>query len=217
MPVVTIRGMMGSFAPEIGKVVADRINADYIDREIIKDVAQKLKWSQQGIEDKEEPPTTLMGRILDALAHTYPSGEGYPGAFLHAWEIPLDDAHYLEGLEHVVKELANNKSVVIRGRGSQFILKDYPGVFHVLIVSPMELRIQRTMERLNIDENKAKKEIERFDQSRREFAKRYFHTEMEDPANYHLVLNTGYFTEEQAVSIIVNCIGLKDNKVKNSQ
>ena len=35
MSVVTIRGRLGSGAPEIGKLVADKLHADYVDREII--------------------------------------------------------------------------------------------------------------------------------------------------------------------------------------
>ena len=35
MPVITIRGKLGSGAPEIGKLVAESLHIDYIDREII--------------------------------------------------------------------------------------------------------------------------------------------------------------------------------------
>lgn len=34
MPVVTIRGRLGSGVPEIGRQVADRLRVDYVDREI---------------------------------------------------------------------------------------------------------------------------------------------------------------------------------------
>jgi len=76
MPIVTIRGHLGSKAPEIGRMVADKLHIDYVDREIIADVAERLKWSKQGIENKDMPPGTLGGRILEALSHSYP-GVGY--------------------------------------------------------------------------------------------------------------------------------------------
>jgi hypothetical protein len=71
MSVVTIRGHLGSGAPEIGKKVADRLHIDYIDREIIADVAQRLKWPKEGIAYKEMPPGTLLGRIAEALGHSH--------------------------------------------------------------------------------------------------------------------------------------------------
>jgi shikimate kinase len=38
MPVITIRGKMGSGAPEIGRKIASILKIDYIDREIIAEV-----------------------------------------------------------------------------------------------------------------------------------------------------------------------------------
>jgi cytidylate kinase len=38
MPVITIRGQLGSGAPEIANRVAERLHIDYVDREIIADL-----------------------------------------------------------------------------------------------------------------------------------------------------------------------------------
>jgi cytidylate kinase len=208
MSVITIRGHMGSGAPEIGKLVANGIHADYVDREIIAEVAERLKWSKQGVEEKEKPAGTLGGRILEALEI---SG-AYQGAVLPTWEIPLDDTRYLAGLMSVIKELARSQSIVIRGRGSQFILKDYPGAFHVLVVAPLETRLERVMNDMAIDEEHARKDVERFDNSRREFTKRYFNAELEEPLHYDLVINTSHLTFEDAASIVVNATPFKERR-----
>jgi len=198
MCIVTIRGELGSGAPEIGKLVADKLQIDYIDREIIAKIAEEIHRPKQDIEAKEMPPGTLLGRIIEALGH---SGY-YQAAYLPTWEIPLDDTRYLTGLESVIKELAETGSFVIRGRGSQFILKDFPDAFHVLVVAPLELRMKRVMESLQLDEEAAKKEVERFGSSRHEFTKRYFHAELEDSLNYDLVINTQRLIFEDAASVI---------------
>ncbi|UCH51444.1 MAG: cytidylate kinase-like family protein [Chloroflexota bacterium] len=200
MSIVTIRGELGSGAPEIGKLVADKLHTDYVDREIIAQIAEQVHLPKQDIATKEMPPGTLLGRIMEALGH---SGY-YEAAYLPTWQISLDDTRYLAGLESVIKELAGSGSCVIRGRGSQFILRDFPDAFHVLVVAPLELRIKRVMEDLRLDEEAAKKEVEHFDSSRREFTKRYFHAELEDPLNYDLVVNTHRLIFEDAASIIVN-------------
>jgi len=106
----------------------------------------------------------------------------------------------------VIKELAGSKSIVIRGRGSQFILKDFPGAFHVLIVAPVEVRVKRIMEKLKICEEDARKEMARFDDGSREFVKRYFRADIADPINYDMVINTNRFSIEGAASIIVDAI-----------
>jgi cytidylate kinase len=207
MSIVTIRGELGSGAPEIGKQVAGKLNADYVDREIIAQVAAQVGESEQKVAAKEMPPSTLFGRIAEALSRDATISEG---AYLPAWQIPLDDFSYLAGLRSVIKELAQSQPIVIRGRGSQFILRDYPGTFHVLVVAPLDVRLKRVMENMKSDEETARKEIARFDGSRREFTRRYFHAELEDPINYDLVVNTGHLTFEDAALLVVNAVRFRN-------
>ena len=206
MPVVTIRGQFGSGAPEIGKLVAGKLRVDYVDREIIAQVAGRLRWSEQDIAAEEMPPSTLLGRIVEALGR---SGD-YKGAYLPTWQMPLDNTRYLAGLESVIRKLASSQSIVIQGRGSQFILRDYPGSLHALVVAPLERRIKYVMESMNLDEENAKKEIERFDGSRREFTRRHFKAELEGPVYYDLVLNTERLSFEAAASVIVDALPFRD-------
>jgi cytidylate kinase len=210
MSVVTIRGQLGSGAPEIGRQIADRLHADYVDREIIAKVAARLRRQEQEVIEKEMPPSSVLGRIAEALGR---SGVGFEGAYLPISQIPLDNTRYLEALESVVRELARSQSLVILGRGSQFILKDYPGVLHVLVVAPIEVRVKRVMQDLKLDQETAKLEIARLDNSLREFIKRYFKAEVEDAVYYDLVINTERFSFQAAASIVVDALSLKDQTV----
>lgn len=214
MSVVTIRGQSGSGAAEVGRQIADRLHVDYVDREIIAEVAARLHRQEREVVAKEMPPGSLLGRIVEALGRT--GGAGFEGAYLPLWEIPLDDARYFEALKSVVKELARPQSLVILGRGSQFILKDYPGILHVLLVAPIEVRVKRIMQDLKLKEEAAKQEIASFDRSSREFIKRYFHTEWEDPVNYDLVINTGHLSYQAAASIVFDTLSYK-NEGKDRQ
>ncbi len=210
MSVVTIRGHLGSGAPEVGRQIAEKLHADYVDRELIAEVATRLHRKEHEVIEKEMPPASLLGRIAEALQHTYAFGDGFTGAYLPISEIPLGDNRYLQALESVIRELARrSQSLVIRGRGSQFILKDYPGTFHILIVAPLEARVKRLMEDRKLDRETAKLEIARSDKSRREFIKRYFHAELEDPVNYDLVINTERLSLQAAASIVVDNLSLK--------
>jgi cytidylate kinase len=98
---------------------------------------------------------------------------------------------------------------VIYGRGSQFILKDHPNSLHVSIVAPVKVRVQRVMEIRKINEDAANKEIARFDGSAREFMKRFFGVEMEDPTYYDLVINTEKYSFQAAGTIILDALKIK--------
>lgn len=206
MTVVTIRGSLGAGAAEIGKRLAALLGADYVDREIIAHVAEQLQRRPGEIAAKEEPPGTLVGRVVEALArsNTAAVSPGMGAMYLPAWEIPLSDTRYLEALTTVIRRLAFGKPIVIRGRGSQFILRGYPEAFHVLTVAPLEVRLRRVMEQQSLSEEAARKEIARVDGSRRAFIKKYFNAELEDPVNYHLVLNTEQLSFEGAARLIAD-------------
>jgi cytidylate kinase len=134
----------------------------------------------------------------------------YEEVSLPTWEKPVNDARYISGLQSVIKDLAKSSSIVIRGRGSQFILKDYPGTLRVLIVAPLALRVKRVAESSKSDERNAKKEIENYDSSRREFIKRYFHEALENPLDFDMVINTELVTYEDASVLIASALPLRN-------
>ncbi len=209
MPLVTIRGQLGSGAPEIGKLIAEILHADYVDREVIAEVASRLHRQEQEVMEKEMPPSSLIDRIAEALQRSLPFGEGFEGAYLPAWQIPLDDIRYFQTLESVVKDLAQSPSIVIQGRGSQFILKNLPRALHVQVVAPLEIRVKRVMEDRKIETEAAKQEIHRFASSSRDYVKRFFRTELEDPVHYDLVINTGSLNYQDAASIALKALSCK--------
>jgi hypothetical protein len=210
MSLLTIRGQLGSGAPEIGRQVADVLHANYVDREIIAEVAARLHRREKDVIAKEMLPSHLLGRIAEALERAAPFGVGFEGAYLPAWEMPLNDTRYLQALKSVVGELARSQPLVIHGRGGQFILRDDPKAFHVQVVAPLEVRVKRVMQDLKLDPESAKQEIARFDSSARQFIKRYFQAELEDPVYYDLVVNTKSLSFQAAASIVVDALSFKD-------
>jgi cytidylate kinase len=212
MPVVTIRGQLGSGATEVGKEVADRLHVDYVDRQVIARVAARLHRKEQEVMAKEMPPSSLLGRIVEALEQGSAYGDGLAGAYLPVSQIPLGDASYLQALESVTRELARTDAIVIQGLGSQYILKDHPGALHVLTVAPMKVRIDRVMKKLKLSREAAAIEIKSFDGSRREFVKRYFRADVENPEGYDLMVNTERFDAGAAATIIVDALSLIDGK-----
>ena len=226
MPVITIRGQEASGAPEIGTMVVKELKIDYVDSRIIADVAARLNRQELEVLKKESPPRTIFSRVASALSASggaFPEDSGscdgepfYLPVEIYPCEIPIDDKLYLRTLKIVINELAKSQAIVIRGRGSQFILKDFPGAIHVLAVAPLDLRVQRVMEKMQIDEEKAKIETKRSDSYHHEFIRRYFHGETENPLDYDLVSNTERVTLEEATALIVNTVHFGINRKQQS-
>jgi cytidylate kinase len=209
MPVITIRGKLGSGAPEIGKMLCQKLGWDFIDREILAQVASRLNLQENEVIAKEIPPVSLRERIEEALQKGYATGVGVQGAYLPISQIPLDDTRYLAALTALIKDLAQGRSVIY-GRGSQFILRDHPNTINVSVVAPFRIRLKRVMESLKLNEDKAKQEMTRFDNAAREFLKRYFGAEMEDPTCYDIVVNTERLDFEMACSVVIHTLRLRE-------
>jgi cytidylate kinase len=216
MPLMTIRGPLGSGSPEIGKIAAELLHVDYVDREIIAAVAARLDRREEDVKEKELPSASLFGRIARALERGYSSEIGFEGAYMHVWQIPLDDGRYLKTLEAVIRDLARNQALIIQGRGSQFILRDYPRALHVLVTAPLEVRLKRVQKSLSLDYENAKREVARFDGGSREFIKRYFKAEVWDPVNYDVVVNTEHLSFQAAAEILGNVLSYKDETRKQA-
>jgi cytidylate kinase len=209
MAVITIRGQAGSGAEEIGRKLAEILHTEYVDKEIIEKVARSLRIPKHEINQKENPPGTFLGRLAEIMSYSSGTDALFPDSAVLGRFMPIDDASYVAALQRVIKGLSKIDPLVIRGRGSQFILKDYPRVFHVLIVAPLEMRIANVMDKLKIVESEARREIERLDASRREFIGRYFKADLEDPMNYDLVVNTRNFEFEPSARLIARAIELR--------
>lgn len=204
MPIVTIRGQLGSGAPEIGKEVARIIRGEYVDREILQNIAQLVGQSIDRVAEKEHTPARLVQRIIAVLTRALERSGSIESAYSRTWQEPLDDAKYLDALEMVIQDLALEENIVIQGRGSQFILHNNPSALHVLVVAPLSDRVRRVAVTSKIDEDEARRQIEEYDNSRRAFIQRFFERELENPDYYDLVVNTEHLTYKIVARIIAN-------------
>jgi cytidylate kinase len=210
MPVITIRGLTGSGASDIGREVARMIKGDYVDRQVIAEVAELLKRPHKQVEAKERISPDLFKRIRRQLRRAIAGSHKIDSAYMRTWEDPLDDADYLDALESVIRDLATEENMVMVGRGSQFILRNNRGVLHVLVIAPMEDRLNKVMTDLNVIRDEAIRYIEDNDSGRRAFVERFFQAEMEDPQHYDLVINTKHISYDAAARLIVAAAGEKD-------
>jgi cytidylate kinase len=203
MTVVTIRGQLGSGVIEIGKEIARILPGEYVDKEIIENIAQLVGHPVDKIADLEHAPMKLVQRIKAVLESALKRSGSIESAYSRTWHEPLDDAKYLDALESVIQDLALEGNIVLHGRGSQFILRNNPSAFHVLVVAPLPERINRVMTLHKTDEDTARRQIAEYDGSRRAFIQRFFKRNIEDPEYYDLVVNTEHLTDEVTAEIIV--------------
>lgn len=113
---------------------------------------------------------------------------------------------YIVTMNEIIRNLAQEDNTVIIGRASEIILKEFPGVFHIRVVAPLDLRIRRVMERYDISHNEAAKAIARSDKNRSEYVRTFYHADIDDPLLYDLVLNTGKLGIEELAGFLAEIV-----------
>jgi cytidylate kinase len=207
MPVVTITRQYGSGGSRVAQLAAQSLGWTVIDNEFVASVAQRAGLPVETVAAHEERAPSLMQRLVRALATASP--EVFVPAGQDAEE-PTEE-HIVEVTERVIAEAAQHGRAVLVGRGAQAVLaRTTPDeALHAYIVAPREQRIQEVSRRLGLDERAAAHAVDQTDADRDRYVEKWHGRHRQDPANYHLVLNTGWLGYEVAAELIVAAVRMR--------
>jgi cytidylate kinase len=225
MPVITVTGLIGTGAPEVGADVARKLGIDYVDRLILAEAAKKLGTTVAAVAERTERAPSLGDRfagfvraVLERSALAGGGADPYFGGGLDALlvreykdfpiegELPADgtvDDDLIRVTAAAIREIAASGNVIIAGRGANMILANDPGILHVGLTSRKNQRIERIMERVSLDRNEAEKYTTDNDKARNAYFMRYFKVHPEDLRNYHMILNTDWMEIGQIADTVI--------------
>jgi cytidylate kinase len=179
MPVVTISRQLGTNGNAVAAAVAEKLKAPLLGRDLINQAARRA-----GV------PELALAALDDlGLLEMRPSREARLA--------------YREALAKLAQEIADTGNAVIVGRNAQMILRDRPDVFHVHIVAPEAMRLQRVMVAYRCSEEAARARIAAADAVRSRLFRAIHGTKRDDTACCDLVINMAKLTVEDAADVIV--------------
>ena len=229
MNVVTLNGQLGGAAREVGREVARRTGADYVDRLLLAEAAKRVGATVSALAEKELEHLSLGNRLtrliqtaFERSAYTGSGGDPFFGPGVDALLIrpypegakehevnsshEVDDQKFFQVISETIKDLAKEGNVVIIGLGSNFVLKESPGVLHVGGVATLEFRIEMTMQRDGIGRSEAEQYIADEEWSRISFFKKHFKANPDDPILYDMMVNPGKLGIETSANVIVQAL-----------
>ncbi|HEY4693729.1 MAG TPA: cytidylate kinase-like family protein [Bellilinea sp.] len=184
MDVITISRQLGSLGFQVGQAVAAKLNYRLVWRDLINQAAIRSGAPDVALAMIDE--LNLLGLV--------PTPEQFKA--------------YIQVVGQVIHELAVEGGIVIVGRGGQVVLRNDPRVLHVRILSPLDVRIQRICDYRGISPEAASAQIETSDKTRKNYLRRAYQTDWDDPSMYDLVLNTGRMSLATAAEIICQAVAL---------
>lgn len=199
--VITIERQYGSGGKSIGKELAEKLNVNYYNRDIIK-----LASEESGIDE------ALFAKVDEKLVNNniFKLKKIYTGDLLSPTSDNFTSDNNLFNVQaNTIKKLAKNESCVIIGRCANHILKDYNNVVSVFVHADDNFCQSRIRERVSLPEKDIPKFIEKTNKYRNDYYKYHTGHEWFDLRAYDLCLDSGKLGFDKCVDEILAYIKVR--------
>lgn len=197
MPIITVSRQFGAAGGPVGRAVAERFEAEFLDRQIIALVATRAGIDESEAEGYDERLPGLWQRLAAAFA-AGSSDVVLPAVQSDAFPGPGFPDRMAAITRQVVEEAAARGNVVIVGRGGAFILRGRDDVLNVQLHASLEARVryllsavEETPPEVRPDEESLRNLCRSIDAARARYLRRHFDVDWNDARHYHLSLDTG--------------------------
>ena len=197
--IITISRQYACGSTEIAGMVADAMDWNVVDNRFVDEVAARADLPPEEVALHEERAPTFVERFARSTALASPE------LFLPATGAieEFGEDKLIKITRSLVAELAVEGRVVIVGRAGAAVLETKEDVIHTRIVAPRDVRIQRAIGRAGHDPAEAPRIVDEWDRNRERYYREYYDRDWNDPAIYHMVLNTERLGFQGAADLIV--------------
>jgi len=197
MAVITISRQFGAGGRTLGEMLAKQLDYRFLDDCIIQEISKKAKVSKNMVISMERTAGGSLSKFISGLL-----SRSYMDRLTGDERGYMDEEIYVETLQEVMLKLAKEDNVILMGRGGQYILEDFKGAFHFLLVSNLKDRINFMQRYYDLSNAKAEAAVKRGEKKRENLYQKIKKKDYNQPEHYHLVLNTSIISLEQAVKAI---------------
>ena len=179
--IVTIGREYGSGGREIGEKLAEKLGIAFYDRQFLEMASLETGHSEDALSEEDEI----------ARKNYYP----------YRTENLSEELFRIQS--RIMIEKAKSESCVIVGRCSDIVLKDFANVTHIFIYAHEEDRVRRVMERLKLDEVKARKLMKKTEKIRKSYYQYFTDCDWGDRENKDLLINSSVTGIDKSVDVII--------------
>ncbi len=202
MAVLTISRMFGTGANELGELIAQRLGYSFFNNQLIQMVAQQAKVSTDWVASMEKEAGGKFQKFLSTLVP-----KSLMEVILSSDHGLRDEEIYTDMLSQVITKIADEGNAIILGRGSQFILKDRPDTYHLLLVADLENRIGYVQKRFELTKKQAVLAVAMEDKRRVNLYRKFGKVDYNQTDHYHLVLNMRNLNMSDACDMLCTLLG----------
>ena len=198
---ITISRQYGAGGSQVARLVAEALGWRVVDNELVEEVAARAGLPPEQVADREERCLSFVERLARTLAAATP--DVFPPPTSAGTITDLSERELVRITETVVAEVAAQGRVVLVGRAAPAVLASEADALHVKLVAPRAFRVGIAMQRLGCDAHRAASVLDDTDRNRARYHREHYRRDWNDPAYFHMVLNTGVLGFEGAGQVIV--------------
>ena len=207
--VITINRELGSGGRTVGRKLADKLNVPFYDKALINELKKKFNLDTEQIEKLKSGKSDWWREFINSALYL---GQGMNELWYYQRMTGKDgylvtSSDMFEQDKEILTKVAEEESCVIAGRSGFSVFANHPNHLSILIQAPLEHRIQRIMSKQELSREETEKVIQKVDEMRENYVKKYSGTSRYDIRNYDLVINMEGKTEDEAVNLILKYIG----------
>ncbi|MGB6010150.1 MAG: cytidylate kinase-like family protein [Desulfobacterales bacterium] len=203
MAVITIRRDFASGARRLGRMLAKRLDYQYVDKSLFQKIAEDLNVSERTLESFEK---SRGYRISNTFSKAF--SPSYIERIVGFDKSVVEEKEYQNSLRNLILETAREDDVVIVGRAGCFFLKDMKNCYHFRLIASMDWRKKYAVKHLNIPAKRAQEILERRDINQHWFLRSICGKGFDDSLLFHLILNMSRVPTEKLVEIIISAANL---------
>ncbi|MGH7922742.1 MAG: AAA family ATPase, partial [Candidatus Dormibacteraceae bacterium] len=182
--------------------VAEALGLRMIDRAMGRSQASAVAQPLQDAATYMESDELHESRLTTILSRARSVSGLWVGVPIAPEEVGFDQR--IMATERVLRDAADKEGAVILGRAGVFVLAGRADTLHVRLDGPTEHRCNQAMRITNTDHEHAVREQKDGDRARRAYIEHFYPREgWDDPANYHLVLDSTALSLDACVEVIV--------------
>lgn len=167
----------------MAELLSRRLGYPCLDREVIQEAAEQLGVSLEKLQGKFETAPGLWARITQ------------------------EREKYLLAVQTALAEWCTRGDLIYHGIAGQFLLRDLPEVLRVLVVAPMEKRIEALKRSHSGMTTKQMVDfIQKVDSERGRWVQSMYGEDLLDPKNYDLTLNLQTMSTETACEVVAQVV-----------
>lgn len=201
--VIVIGRQFGSGGRQIGKKLAERLDLDYYDRELLSHAASDMGFSTEIFSHADEKKPSVFNRV-------FMSAFGVQQTFVPD-SLTGEDLYTAQS--RIITQIGEKGNCVIIGRTADHLLRESPNLISVFLHAPVEYRAKIMMSRGDHTDYDKCKEIAIKNDRRRESYYNYFTGRKWGHAdNYDICINSSYLEPDDVVSMISEYVAKRIGK-----